>query len=165
VFPQQNYKYPRGKGSRHKGFSVIELLIVVAIIGILFTIAQPSYNSYEEERDYNRARHDIIAIQKSIDRFYVIKNKFPDSLEEINAESLTDPWGTPYYYVNVASYDKHKSDDKVRRDKKLKPVNSDFDLYSAGKDGATKPPFTAKVSRDDIVRCNNGGYLGYAKDY
>ena len=80
-------------------------------------------------------------------------------------DKLTDPWGSPYNYVNVAGYNKKTSDDKVRRDKKLKPVNTDFDLYSAGKDKQTKAPFTAKTSRDDIIRCNNGGYLGYVKDY
>ena len=34
-----------------------------------------------------------------------------------------------------------------------------------GYDGASVAPFTAKVSRDDIVRANNGGYIGPAADY
>jgi general secretion pathway protein G len=45
------------------------------------------------------------------------------------------------------------------------PINSDFDLYSMGEDGKSSPPLTAKSSRDDIVRANNGAYYGYGRDY
>lgn len=141
------------------------MLVVVAIIGILVSIAVPAYENYQDERDYLQARQNLLAIQKAIDLYYVQNNEFPASLSDIEMQDVSDPWGKSYYYVNVVSYDKHNSAYKVRRDKKLKPVNSDYDLYSAGKDGTTKPAFTAKASWDDIVRCNNGQYLGYAKDY
>jgi general secretion pathway protein G len=45
------------------------------------------------------------------------------------------------------------------------PVNSDFDLYSMGPDGQSKPPFTAAASRDDIVRASNGGFIGPVSDF
>ncbi len=45
------------------------------------------------------------------------------------------------------------------------PVNTDYDLYSMGKDGKSTSPFTAKASQDDIVRANNGGFLGLVSDY
>lgn len=129
------------------------------------SIATPAYEKYQDRRDTNQAKQDILAIQTAIDKFYVENNHFPESLTEINIDHLQDPWGSRYYYLSVASYDKKSSDGKVRRDKKLKPVNSDYDLYSAGKDRRSKPPFTAAVSRDDIVRCNNGRYIGFAGDY
>jgi len=141
------------------------MLVVIAIIGILFSIAIPAYKNYQDERDYAQARQDILAIQKSIDLYYIQNNAFPDALSDIDMQDVRDPWGESYYYVNVADYDKKNSAYQLRRDKKLKPVNSDYDLYSAGKDGTTRPAFTAKASWDDIVRCNNGQYLGYAKDY
>lgn len=147
------------------GFSIIEVLIVITILGFLLSIASPAYNKHQDRLDTNQAKQDILAIQAAIDRFYIENNHFPESLTDISKEHLRDPWGTHYYYLNVASYDKKSTDAKVRRDKKLKPVNSDFDLYSAGKDGLSKPSFTAAVSRDDIVRCNNGQYLGLAGDY
>ena len=53
----------------------------------------------------------------------------------------------------------------MRKDHNLVPVNSDFDLYSMGKDEATNSTFTAKVSEDDIVRANNGGYVGLVSEY
>lgn len=165
VFPQNNNTDPCGNGSCHGGFSVIELLVVVAIIGILVSIAVPAYENYQNERDFLQTRQDILAIQKAIDLYYVKHNRFPQSLVEIDMQDIRDPWGVAYYYVNVASYDKSNSAYRVRRDKKLKPVNSDYDLYSAGKDGETRAPFSAKASWDDIIRCNNGQYLGYVKDY
>jgi general secretion pathway protein G len=44
-------------------------------------------------------------------------------------------------------------------------LNSDYDLYSMGEDGESVPPLTAKQSRDDIIRANNGGFIGLAADY
>jgi len=141
------------------------MLVVVAIIGILVSIAIPAYQNYQDERDFIQARQDILVIQKSIDRYYVVNNKFPNSLADIDLQDARDPWGQPYYFINVSTFSKKVSENRLRRDKKLKPVNSDYDLYSAGKDGETRPPFSAKESWDDVVRCNNGQYLGYAKDY
>ncbi len=45
------------------------------------------------------------------------------------------------------------------------PINSDFDLYSMGKDGRSVGPLTARHSRDDIVRASNGRFVGLAEDY
>jgi general secretion pathway protein G len=147
------------------GFSIIEILIVITILSILASIASPAYENYRDQQHYVEAKNDILAIQTRIDRFYIRHNRFPDSLSEVDAARMTDPWGQPYFYLNIASFDKHTSDAKVRRDKKLKPVNSDYDLFSSGRDRLSKPAFTAKSSRDDIVRCNNGTYIGLASDY
>ena len=44
-------------------------------------------------------------------------------------------------------------------------MNSDFDLYSVGNDGDSESPLSAKASRDDIVRANNGAFIGLGEDY
>ena len=49
--------------------------------------------------------------------------------------------------------------------KNVVPINSDFDLYSMGEDGKSKSPLTAKPSHDDIVRANDGAFIGLATDY
>jgi len=54
---------------------------------------------------------------------------------------------------------------KRRKDHSLVPVNSDYDLYSMGPDGKSKPPFTARDSRDDIVRAANGGFIGPVSEF
>ena len=50
-------------------------------------------------------------------------------------------------------------------DHQLHPINCDYDLYSVGKDGKSEAPLTAKVSQDDIIRANNGGYVGLVSNY
>jgi len=53
----------------------------------------------------------------------------------------------------------------MRKDKNLTPINTYYDLYSTGKDGLSVSPLTAKHSRDDIVRANDGGFIGLATDF
>ena len=54
---------------------------------------------------------------------------------------------------------------KARKDHSLHPLNSTYDLYSKGKDGDSQSPLTAPASRDDIIRANDGGYIGVASGY
>ena len=55
--------------------------------------------------------------------------------------------------------------EKRRKDRFLVPLNKEYDLYSMGKDGKSQPPLTAKESYDDIVRANNGIYIGQASQF
>ena len=148
--------------SKQLGFSLLEILIVIAILAILVSIAIPAYENYKDKKNIALAKTDILELQVIIDRFYVSNNRFPDTLAEISENIRRDPWGNAYYYTNVSTA---KNKGSVRKDKNLTPVNSDYDLYSAGKDGLTRLPFTAQQSQDDIVRCNNGSFIGLALDY
>ncbi len=53
----------------------------------------------------------------------------------------------------------------ARKDRFLVPINCDYDLYSMGPDGETTAPLTAKKSRDDIIRANDGAYVGPASEF
>jgi general secretion pathway protein G len=50
-------------------------------------------------------------------------------------------------------------------DRRLVPINQDFDLYSMGRDGKTAAPLTASASLDDVVRGKSGGFIGLATGY
>lgn len=54
---------------------------------------------------------------------------------------------------------------EVRKDRFQVPINSDFDLYSSGPDGQSRGPLSAPVSRDDILRANDGAFYGVAEDF
>jgi general secretion pathway protein G len=54
---------------------------------------------------------------------------------------------------------------KPRKDHFLHPINSDFDIYSMGRDGDTVAPLTANKSHDDIIRANDGGFYGLAANF
>jgi general secretion pathway protein G len=53
----------------------------------------------------------------------------------------------------------------ARRDHKLSPLNSDFDLYSVGRDQQTAASLADSRSRDDIVRARDGGFIGTAEEF
>lgn len=146
------------------GFQLLEILIGVAIISVLALLAIPSYSQYRDRVNNANAAGDISSISQTIERFYAENNHYPDSLDEVGMGGLKDPWGNPYQYLRINGANL-KGKGMLRKDKNLVPVNSDYDLYSMGKDGSSVPPFTAKQSQDDIVRANNGKFVGLAADY
>jgi general secretion pathway protein G len=146
-----------------KAFTLIEVIICIALIGTLSAIAIPNYIVYREKANTARAIEEIRSIETAIMNFVNNTNNYPDSLAEVSSNVALDPWGTPYQYTRIDGGSTAKG--KLRKDHFMVPVNTDFDLYSMGKDKASQAPFTAKASRDDIVRCNNGGYVGLASEY
>ncbi len=146
------------------GFQLMELLIALAIVGITASIAFPSYTQFVDKADNAMAAADIVSITQAIERFYISNNRFPDNLMETGFNNFLDPWDNPYQYLRINGAGL-KGKGKLRKDKKLNPINSDFDLYSMGKNGVSKSPLTAKPSRDDIVRASNGRFIGLAAEY
>jgi general secretion pathway protein G len=147
-----------------EGFTLVELLTAVAIIGILSAIAIPAYSSYCDKAQIARTIAEIHMLETSIVAYTINSNRQPDALSDIGYGNLLDPWGHAYRYLNIADGN-IKGNGPFRKDRFLNPLNSDFDLYSIGADGQSKLPLTTKVSQDDIVRANNGGFVGLASDF
>jgi len=99
-----------------------------------------------------------------IQAYNIDHDSYPETLEDLGLKTPQDPWGNPYQYLKIEGSEK-KGVGNMRKDHNMVPVNSDFDLYSKGKDGKSQTPFTSKASRDDIVRANNGRYIGLVSDY
>lgn len=148
--------------SRHAGFTLLETLIVAMLIGTLSAIALPIYFEALNAARAVRARADIKNISTTIDVLHLTTGQYPDSLADVGFAELRDPWGCPYEYLKIEGL---KNKGQVRKDRKLNPINSDYDLYSVGRDGKSASPLTAKASLDDIVRGNNGAFIGLAADY
>lgn len=143
------------------GLTLLELMVAVAIIGILAAIAVPNYISYTERARYVVVITSLQQISKEADGFFINRGRYPDNLGEIGMANARDPWGNLYQYLSAATAKKNE----MRKDRSLHPVNTDYDLYSMGRDGRSQVAFTAHSSQDDIVRANNGAYLGYVQDY
>ncbi len=150
------------------GFTLIELMIVIAMVCTLAGIAMPAYIIYIDKAKVALAKSEIILIEKEIITFVLENDRYPDDLSEIGLQDMLDPYGNPYQYQRSTYIDKNgkvKKAKQCRKDHNLVPVNTDFDLYSMGKDGESVAPFTAKKSRDDIVRANNGQFIGIVSAY
>jgi type II secretory pathway pseudopilin PulG len=149
-------------GKRVLGFTIVELFIVLAIIGVVAGIAIPRYVDYRERIKVAQAIADIRALSLLINNYQLDAREYPPSLAAVGNANKLDPWGRPYVYTNLQNA---KSKGLARKNKNLVPINSDFDLYSVGKDGDSSGPLTAKASRDDVIRANDGGFVGLASEY
>jgi general secretion pathway protein G len=145
-----------------RGFSLVEIVIVIAIGGIVLAIAVPGVQSYIDRSRQSQAIVEIGNMSTTIRQQLKRTGTLPDSLDQAGFAGKTDPWGFPYQYFNLITA---KGNGQARKDKKLAPLNTDFDLYSVGGDGQTAASLVNKVSRDDIVRARDGGFIGLASDF
>lgn len=160
--PKKNGARRRLPCKRGGGFTIVELLIVVAIVMTIAAISIPFFEQAMYNAKVSRAVGDIGTVQTEINVYRSLNGRLPDSLAAIGRGDLRDPWGNPYQYLN---FDDASGKGQMRKDRFLVPINSGYDLYSMGKDGQSVPPLTAKVSQDDIIRANDGAFLGLAAQF
>ena len=154
-------RYIRGKNELQCGVTLLELMVVLAALVVLTSLAIPAFNSYVQRSRVAVAVGNIGTASLQLYRWQLNTGSFPATLAEAGIEPGNDPWGRPYLYLRVAG----ANVGLLRKDHNLVPINTDFDLYSRGPDGDSAPALTAQRSRDDVVRANNGAYIGVAANY
>ncbi len=144
-----------------RGFTLLEVMIVAAIIATLAALALPSYVAYRNKARISAVVSELKHIESRLYGYNAENGRFPDTLADVGLGGLMDAWGNPYDYWPITG----EKNQKVRKDHSLHPINTDFDLYSRGADGNTNFPLTDDTSRDDVIRANNGTYFGLADSY
>lgn len=144
------------------GWTLVELMLAVAVLGVLIAIALPMYSNYRDRIKVATAIQDIRILQVLITDYGSDGGVYPTSLSDVGNGGKLDPWGCPYHYLNLIG---QNGNGGSRKDHSLNPINSDFDLFSTGKDGVYKPQLTQKDSVDDIVRARDGAFVGLASDF
>lgn len=210
-------------------YTLVELSIALAIVGILVSITGSQYMSYLDRARMARAIVELRNFAAQIDPSGDEDASWPATLAEAGI-TANDPWGNPYQYLLIdgnlprglaanepalpavaappanagggAGASAGAGGDpgaaggggaaaggagtpaaaggqdaggggsgsgsimgQVRKDRFLAPINTDYDLYSLGPDGESRPQLNARESRDDIVRAANGSYFGVAEDF
>jgi general secretion pathway protein G len=146
------------------GFGLLELMVTLVIASLLISLAIPAYDRYTERARVARAIGDISAIALEIEKFRLVNDAPPPvSLNALPIPVPLDPWQRPYQFLSIAAAGPGAGG--FRKDGNLNPLNTDFDLFSLGKDGDSRGPLNAAASRDDIIRANNGAFVGRAEDY
>jgi len=119
---------------RDHGFTLIELMIVVVILGLLATIIMPKILGRPEQARRTTAKAEIRSIQQALALFKTDTGRFPTTSEGLHALVMNpglkgysrdgyldsnpiDPWGNPYIYICPGLHSR------------------DYDLESFGKDG------------------------------
>lgn len=259
----------RGFGDRcQEGFTLVELMIAIAILTILAGIGVPQYVSALRVAKVAKARQELVTISHAIDSYTATHGgQLPLTLYQVGFGGRRDPWGIRYCYLNyrdgtgdgldwairaglvdpnavqssggagsgdgeggvrtgsfvVASFRRRLGQDPFagpvaveagdatvrnlasavtaalprpsdsneaaelagsllragkftffagvageatrRRDRYMFPLNTDYDLFSLGADGATAVAIGSQLSLDDVIRAQNGGYFGLAGEY
>lgn len=132
TFPSQRLSANRTKTSR--GFTLLELLVVMVIIGLLAGYVAPKYFSQISKSEIKAARAQIDALEKALDQYRLDVGHYPSSEQGLGALMSPpanepkwqgpylkkavppDPWGNTYLY-------------------KYPGEHGDLDLYSYGRDG------------------------------
>lgn len=69
--------------NNNQGFTLIEVLVVLAIIATLLSLVTPRYfNSIDRSKE-TILKHDLITMRDAIDKFYSDKNTYPETIEEL----------------------------------------------------------------------------------
>lgn len=84
-----------------RGFSLIEMMMVVTIIGITAAIAMPSYNQYLQNGRRVDANTALLAIQAAQEQYRVTHRSYATSIEDLNRISGTSPEG--HYTLSISA--------------------------------------------------------------
>ena len=141
------------------GFTLVELIVVAAILGVLAGLVIPSFNAFVQQAKITRVISEVRVLEKDILAHLVSQNTFPNSLNDIDRDKLRDPWGNPYQYLNIAN------GGTPRQDAITFNLNTDFDIYSLGPNGLSDTNIKHVNSLDDIVRTSDGGWVGTGEDF
>jgi general secretion pathway protein G len=113
------------KRKREEGFTLVELMVVIVIIGLLATIVVINVMPAQDTARVRKAEADVATLEQGVEMYRLNRMNYPtsaDGLQALVAQGFIkrlpeDPWGNPYHYAAPG------------RD------GQPFDIYSTGADG------------------------------
>ncbi len=116
-----NKKNNRRNFAKRSGFTLIEIILVVVIIGILAGIAVPRMGGQSEKAMIGKAQATISALSMAVQQYEMVNGAYPTSLDGLLDESKggpfmekkaipMDPWGNPYTFAAPGAHNTHTFD-------------------------------------------------------
>ena len=95
--------------ANQRGFTLVEIMVVIVILGLLATLVVPNIMGASDEAKETKAKTDCAMIAGSVRSYYVKNSRLPETLEELATkddrgrsvleELPVDPWNTPYELI------------------------------------------------------------------
>jgi len=137
LFPREVSRGRQAGYARARGFTLIEIMVVVVIIGLLAAVIVPQVVSKVDEARVAKAKQDIASMETALTMFRLDNSKYPGTDQGLAALTTQptdpsirhwrpggyvkriskDPWGNEYQYVFPGTH------------------GSEYDLFSLGADG------------------------------
>jgi general secretion pathway protein G len=77
------YKYLKMAYKKNKGFTLVELLVVLSILALLLTLAVPKYFTSIEKAKDATLKQDLNTLRESLDKYYADNGKYPNTLVDL----------------------------------------------------------------------------------
>ena len=109
--------------NRQKGFTLVEIMVVVVIIGILAATIIPQFIGTTQDAKVSAAKAQIAELESAVERFYIHMDRYPTTEEGLNVLVnppsgddarnwrgpyikllRNDPWGNPYQYLSPGTH-------------------------------------------------------------
>ena len=90
------------KQKKNTGFTLVELLITVAIIGILASVAYPSYTDYVSRSNRSEAQRELMRLANLQEQLFVDTRAYTENMKNLGLDA--DPFitGSKYYSIDAA---------------------------------------------------------------
>ncbi len=108
-------------GNRQRGFTLLEIMVVIVILGVLASLVVPNLMGNKEKADRQKAVSDIVSLESALDMYKLDNNRYPSTEQGLKAlvtkptvqpeprnypadgyirRLPQDPWGTDYQLLN-----------------------------------------------------------------
>lgn len=145
---------------REEGFSLVELMIVVAIIGILSAVAVPNFKKYQAKSKTSEAKLQLAAIYTAETSFFADFDTYATCLVKMGFDPSTE-MSARYYMVGFSA--QNTTQNATAATNGASCLSTDTEKFPAGKKSGSRGPVTSFSSAGTVTVSSNDAFLAGAE--